>query len=309
MHEHSPTNTHRHIHTVLQVTSQGTISCSEDPSRHTLINHWDRTTTLTVSMLMCTLTCMSIRFSQSCCLAIKACLCRNKIEKCFESEPKTCPWTHITCADSAWRCLKRWPSQQRLCPPPRAQPFFSDRVAGMRGWEALKGEPSDGWKPPPRQGPKDPRVMRRWQVWSGWVQKHEGEEEEDNEGVCGPGCSCRRWGGAGLTDKMARWTERWRKEGRTQGEQTTEMGLQTADCPPGVERRVLVCPQGGRMAQTSRHQSLTQTLTTYFCSNPPCSTYICAHIDVNRPLRVDLYLWDSNPLPSPLLCATVHSSH
>lgn len=33
------------------------------------------------------------------------------------------------------------------------------------------------------------------------MQGREGEEEEDNEGVCGPRCSCRRRRGAGLTDK------------------------------------------------------------------------------------------------------------
>ena len=74
------------------------------------------------------------------------------------------------------------------------------------------------------------------------MQKREGEEEEDNEGVCGPCCSCRRRGGAGLTDKTVRQTE----EGDDSvGSAEMEMGLQTEDWAMGAERCILVWHGGG----------------------------------------------------------------
>lgn len=58
------------------------------------------------------------------------------------------------------------------------------------------------------------------------MQKREGEEEKDNEGICGPLCSCRRQGGAGLTDKTVRQSAEG-KDSKRGAEM--EMGLQTED--------------------------------------------------------------------------------
>lgn len=89
----------------------------------------------------------------------------------------------------------------------------------------------------------------------GWVEKHGGAEEEDNEGVCGPPCSCRRRGDAELTDKIVRQPERW-KEGRTaEGVQKMETGLQTEDWAVGAERYILVWHRGGLMDGTNKPAS------------------------------------------------------
>lgn len=77
------------------------------------------------------------------------------------------------------------------------------------------------------------------------MQKREGEEEEDNEGVCGPRCSCRGRGGAGLTDEAVRQTERTEEGKDSEGSAKMEMGLQTEDWAPGAERRILVWHGGG----------------------------------------------------------------
>lgn len=106
-----------------------------------------------------------------------------------------------------------------------------------------------------------------------------------------------------------------------------EMGLQTEDWAPGAERHILVWHGGegggdrgtaGRMdgwAQTSQHQSLLLSCRclhhiTYFCSKPLCSAYIFVHTDVNLPLCMDLYLYETVILfPCHPCVETVHSSH
>lgn len=70
------------------------------------------------------------------------------------------------------------------------------------------------------------------------MQKREGEEEEDNEGVCGPRCSCGRRARARLTDKIVNTDG---KDGGREGQRREmEMGLQTEDWAPGAERHILV---------------------------------------------------------------------
>lgn len=49
--------------------------------------------------------------------------------------------------------------------------------------------------------------VRRAPVWT-----REDKEVEDNEDVCGPCCSCRRWRGAQLTDGTVQ-TDRGRADG------------------------------------------------------------------------------------------------
>lgn len=89
-----------------------------------------------------------------------------------------------------------------------------------------------------------------------------------------------------------------------------EMGLQTEDRAPGAERHILVWHGGGGdrgtaeegwMAQTSQHQSLRScsshadvyiALLT-FAPSFSALAYICVHIDVNLPLCMDLYLYET----------------
>lgn len=185
---------------------------------------------------------------------------KDEMQKCLESKPKTCPWTRITCADSVWRCLKRSPLTTGALYPlrPSHSLVTGCRDEGMRGSEGraerrMKG-PLLGRRrtqgPVSCAGGRCDLVGRR----SMRVRKRRTMKVS-----VGPRRSCRRRGGAGLTDKMARWTERRRKERTAGGVQKTETGLQTADCAPGAERHLLVWPRGGRVPQTSQHQSLAQT--------------------------------------------------
>lgn len=105
-------------------------------------------------------------------------------------------------------------------------------------------------------------LLCRWQVQSASVQMREGKQGEDNKGVCGPCCSCRRRGRPGLTDKTVQ-TDRGRERQCRSSEM--EMGLQTAAWDQGAERRILVwhgevgteVERGRWMAQKRRESKST----------------------------------------------------
>lgn len=132
--------------------------------------------------------------------------------------------------DSLWPWLKTHIfTTATLCPalPWSSAPAIPQwQGAEMRGWEALKGKVRDGWKPPwlRSQGSASCAGGRCDLVW---LQRQEVKEEEDNEGICDPGCSCSRQGGARLTDKTGRKTEEGKASKRSAQDEdgTSNRGL------------------------------------------------------------------------------------
>ncbi len=191
----------------------------------------------------------------------------------------------------------------------------------MRGWEALKGEVRYGWKPPclRTSGPVSCAGGRCDQAGCRSVRAKKRRTMRTSVALVAAA------GGRQERSWQIRQSDRRKDGGREgQGVQKMEKGLQTEDWAPGAERHILVWHGGsgdrrraGKMdgTKTASIKVLGRALScrclhhANFCSKPLCSACICVHIDVNCSLCMDLYRWDSNPLPLPPFCATVHSSH
>lgn len=167
------------------------------------------------------------------------------------------------------------------------------RDEGMRGSEG-----QGGWKPPQlrSQGSASCAGGRCDLVW---LQRQEVKEEEDNEGICGPGCSCSRQGGAWLTDKTIRRGEtRSVKMSAKDEDGTSNRGL-----GPGCWE-THSCLAQRRMGQWDRrkdgwhkqggvgHTPLMQMFTSRYLLLLQAPA-LCVHIDVSLLLCMDLYLYET----------------
>lgn len=118
-----------------------------------------------------------------------------------------------------------------------------------------------------------------------------------------PCCSCRRRGGAGLTDKTSQ-TDRGRG-GQCRGERRWRWDFKQR-IGPWVQRDAFLSGmeevgRARKMGGTERKKKERASKSTvvflaggclhraHFCSKPLCSSYISVHIDVNLPLCMDLY--------------------
>lgn len=127
-----------------------------------------------------------------------------------------------------------------------------------------------------------PRVLCRWQVRSGWVRRHEGEEEEDNEGVCGPPVAAAGDGEVrgGLTDKTARWTERrWKEKDNAKERKRRRWDFKQGwrrgggGCAPSAERRAPVWTGGTNKAASKPHPNVYHLLSL---QSTALRLYLCA---------------------------------
>lgn len=297
-----------------EVTSQGTISCSEDPSLHTLINHPDRATTLTVSLLLCTHSAPrstrgpsnppDLRWNRS--HQIQEIWVEFKHDSPLKHTPHL-HWfllalhkTHCFTTGALCGC-----SAPALCPGHSS--VTGCRNEGMRG--SKKGQGRAGWKPR-SSGPRAlPLVQVAGVMWPGaeaWGRGRGGQ------------WSCL-WPSLQLQPAGRSTADRWEsptgrgREGRSgDGDGTSNGGLGSG-C--GEMHSCLAWSRWGwrvnrkdgwQKEERSKAHRYVFTLWIFtwhhFCSP-------CVHTDVNHRLCVDFNWWDSNPPPLLPLWNTVHSSH